>query len=443
MTAIGLALALPTAASHATDRRPPTLDPTFGRKAAPAPRLSRPIGKGAAWVWTTATRDNQTIAARRAFHLDSLPKTATLYITADNAFTAYLNGHPVGESPSGPDGFAWRQVKTIPVLRSLRTGENTLDIQAHNDSGPGGIAAALVLASGGRSREIVTDGTWKVDDSPPPGWEKAGSGAPTNEAGTGWTAAVVEAPIGGGQWTGLVGWPGLSDVAYLRRMRVLPSAVLEVRPGQGGIRGATSLVRRGPAQLTVTPAPAGSAEKDQPSLTVDFGREITGRVEIDSDSDFAAPVVMSYGESRDEADFGPFGGPQPLELPPHGTAAGRDSAFRYAKIAFPSAGRPLAIRSIRCSHLYYPVEYKGSFASSDSLLDRIWYTGAYTCHLCMQQDIWDAPKRDRARWMGDLQVSGEVINDGFLDRFLMEQTMDRLRADAGDPPHSHVNGIPG
>jgi len=51
--------------------------------------------------------------------------------------------------------------------------------------------------------------------------------------------------------------------------------------------------------------------------------------------------------------------------------------------------------------------------------------------------------------MGDLHVSGEVINTVFADRFLMEQTMQRLRDDAqgGQPaasaPRSHVNGIPG
>jgi hypothetical protein len=67
----------------------------------------------------------------------------------------------------------------------------------------------------------------------------------------------------------------------------------------------------------------------------------------------------------------------------------------------------------------------------------------------MQQDIWDAPKRDRMRWMGDLHVSGETIDNAFLDRFLMEQTMKKLRDDAQGTkpvdqlPNGHVNGIPG
>src|SRR5206468_10464451 len=71
---------------------------------------------------------------------------------------------------------------------------------------------------------------------------------------------------------------------------------------------------------------------------------------------------------------------------------------------------------------------------------RIWETGAYTAHLCMQDGIWDAPKRDRGRWVGDLDVAGRVISSAFGDAALIEQTLQALV-----PPHpgAHVNGIPG
>jgi hypothetical protein len=61
----------------------------------------------------------------------------------------------------------------------------------------------------------------------------------------------------------------------------------------------------------------------------------------------------------------------------------------------------------------------------------------------MQDGIWDAPKRDRGRWMGDLDVTGRVIESVFGDRFLMQETLDRLIRDAGNPVHDDVNGIPG
>jgi len=87
------------------------------------------------------------------------------------------------------------------------------------------------------------------------------------------------------------------------------------------------------------------------------------------------------------------------------------------------------------------VKYQGFFQSSETKLNRMWMVGAYTAHLCMQDDIWDAPKRDRGRWMGDLDVSGRTIEDAFDDHFLMEETLDRLLGAA--PVTHHVDGIAG
>ncbi len=67
----------------------------------------------------------------------------------------------------------------------------------------------------------------------------------------------------------------------------------------------------------------------------------------------------------------------------------------------------------------------------------------------MQEDIWDAPKRDRGLWIGNLQVTGQRINVTFGDRFLMKRSIERVRdqAQGGRPdnelPVSEVNSSPG
>jgi len=71
-------------------------------------------------------------------------------------------------------------------------------------------------------------------------------------------------------------------------------------------------------------------------------------------------------------------------------------------------------------------------------LNRIWETGAYTAHLCMQDGIWDAVKRDRGRWAGDLDVEGRVISTVFGEHALMEETL-RTLVPVGS---GFVNGIP-
>jgi hypothetical protein len=112
-------------------------------------------------------------------------------------------------------------------------------------------------------------------------------------------------------------------------------------------------------------------------------------------------------------------------------------------IRFLGGNSPQRYKAIRFDSIYYPVKYQGSFESSDALLNRIWQVGAYTSHLSMQDEIWDAPKRDRAPYGGDLNVSGRVINTVFADHLLMQRTMSDLMPDDKHPVTGDVNGIPG
>jgi hypothetical protein len=104
-------------------------------------------------------------------------------------------------------------------------------------------------------------------------------------------------------------------------------------------------------------------------------------------------------------------------------------------------GAPItAFKTIRLEGIYDPVEYGGSFESSDPLLNRIWETGAYTAHLCMQDGIWDAVKRDRGRWIGDIDIESRVINTVFGNPRILEDTLRSIAENT--PPGQHVNGIP-
>ncbi len=165
---------------------------------------------------------------------------------------------------------------------------------------------------------------------------------------------------------------------------------------------------------------------------LDFGRELTGRVELASDSDTPVTVTVQMGESESETMKVPYLGINQLTIAPHGTGHGPKTAFRYAKIRFVGGGPDSASNPSASTTSTIQSTTQGSFESSDPLLNRIWETGAYTAHLCMQDGVWDASKRDRGRWMGDTDVSGRVIEDVFGERPLMEDTLDRLWA----PPPS-------
>jgi hypothetical protein len=245
---------------------------------------------------------------------------------------------------------------------------------------------------------------------------------------------------------GLYRWPGYVGVSPFLAHIVLPvKSIEQIFRGRGSYSNLDVLTEPSPAALgkdfTVHLASTNVPELQAPSLLLDFGREVTGRLQFISNSDHPIQVTIQYGESKNEALREPYLGVDPLTILPHATAYGPKSAFRYAKVRFVGAGQTLRFRSIALDDIYYPVKYRGSFESSDPLLNQIWEVGAYTSHLCMQDDIWDAPKRDRMRWAGDLDVSGRVIEDVFDDHMLMQDTMTRL---VGNPPvKGHVNGIAG
>ncbi|MGH9453435.1 MAG: alpha-L-rhamnosidase C-terminal domain-containing protein, partial [Terriglobia bacterium] len=363
----------------------------------------------------------------------------------------YLNGQLLANAQQDTGVKIHPFVLILDVSHSLRNGHNVLALAVNKGKH---LAVKIVpLALGENGQSILMSGPgWKYTTQEMEGWEKADF---DDDA---WQPAAL---LGGmesnidffqaNQDAALYQWPGYDGISpFLARVPIRAARIIDVFPGLGAFHGSADLAA-GQNQLTLPPdhdftvdlPPQTALPTEYPSLVLDFGRESTGRLEVISGSDAPMRISLQYGESLGETLEEPYLGIDELTVPPHATAYGPKSAFRYVKVRFLSGSSPLRFKTIQLDDIYYPVHYRGSFESSDPLLNRIWMVGAYTSHLCMQDDIWDAPKRDRARWMGDLDVSGHVIDIAFADRFLMQQTMDHLIRDAGRPVNRAVNTIPG
>ena len=411
------------------------------------------------YIWTrkgagAAAKGNasaQTHYFRVHFQLAEVPSEATLYLAGPNSADVYVNGSSAGHVAASPLSRLKIHVFDLEIGSLLHRGDNVLALAASNDDRGDErrlvvkLLAAKPYAAG--QTLLLSGPQWKGALDAPAGWQKTGF----NDASWEPVAALgaIESNIDFFQWNddaGLYDWPGYDGVSpFLARMYLPATAVSDVYAGEGSYENLDALKEQpqeDPAhEFAVKLAGAQPPVEHVPGVTLDFGREVAGRVEVISGSDSAETVTIQYGESLGELNNEPYLGVEVLHLPPHGTARGPKSAFRYARIRFLAGGPVLRFRAIRLEDIYYPVHYLGSFESSDALLNRIWYTAAYTSHLCMQDDIWDAPKRDRGRWMGDLDVSGRVIDTDFADHFLMEDTLTRLVGNL--PIEEHVNGIPG
>ncbi|WP_238398641.1 alpha-L-rhamnosidase C-terminal domain-containing protein [Edaphobacter sp. 12200R-103] len=398
---------------------------------------------------------------RHSFSLSIVPPQPTLYIAGPRSVKVWLNGslaESVESDTSSPLGM---HTFAIPIAKFLKAGKNIIAIEAIRGRGVTGFAnsplvrqqtfgqvlvAKILPAAEGVETEplMISSRDWKSSISAQAGWQNTSFDdslwKPVQSIG------AIESDIELFQWNadaGLYDWPGYDGISkFLAHMPLPATQILATYTGRGSFSHPENLTSgKDSNSFTVALPSSPLTDAEAPSLFLDFGRELTGRVEIVSDSDTPVTVSIQMGESESEALKNPYLGINQLTIPPHGTGHGPKSAFRYAKIRFLGGGPKLCFKAIHVDHIYYPVQYLGSFESSDKMLNRIWEIGAYTAHLCMQDGVWDASKRDRGRWMGDMDVSGRVIEDVFGERSLMEDTLDRLMGSA--PVDQHVNGIPG
>lgn len=400
---------------------------------------------------------------RRSFQLDTVPQSATLYVAGPRSATIFLNGQKVQTFQANLDTPLGMRVFSCDVSHLLHRGGNVLAIEAVRGPDVGNDAddprslqltrgkvllVKIVPAELGVDAPplLISDAHWKASMHPAVGWENASF----NDSSWGATDSLgsPDSSINFLQWgadAGLYNWPGYDGISPFLEQYDLPAmSVRNAYAGTGQIHNLDALTDakfpNAQNEFRVQ-LPSGELNREtDPQVLLDFGREVVGRLAIRSDSSQPSDVTIQYGESEPEALDDPALGIDPLHIAPQTTAYGPKSAFRYALVRF-TGGEDTRYKSIQLAGIEYPVTYRGFFESSDTRLNQMWTIGAYTAHLCMQDDIWDAPKRDRGRWMGDLDVSGRTINDVFGDHFLMEDTLNRLMGDA--PVQRHVNGIPG
>jgi alpha-L-rhamnosidase len=407
---------------------------------------------------------------RAHFNVAALPQAATLYLAGPREAHVFLNGKLLGDFNSDTDAPINFRVFHVDALQVLRPGDNVLAIQAIRGRGVVSatssvvtqqlaygevLVAKLIPAAFGVEAQplIVTDSAWKSSATPTPSWSE-----PAFDDSA-WQSAASLGPIESNvdffQWNadaGMYGWPGYRGMSpSLRTYALSAAAVSHVFTGRSTFTNLQGLTADSPsASFTVTTPTAqlDPTDAEAPSLLLDFGREVAGRLFVESASPTPATLSIAYGESEIEAmatgltpgqQGGNYLGTNLIEVPANGAARGPKSGFRYVRIRFLRGAPVTNFKAIRLEGIDYPVQYQGSFESSDPLLNRIWETGAYTAHLCMQDGLWDAPKRDRGRWVGDIDVEGRVLNTVFGDPGILEDTLRRLAEET--PPDQHVNGI--
>lgn len=116
-----------------------------------------------------------------------------------------------------------------------------------------------------------------------------------------------------------------------------------------------------------------------------------------------------------------------------------ETGFRFVRIDLLDEAE-LEIKTVKSILIYKDIPYRGKFTCSDTLLNRIWDTGAYTVHLNMQNYIWDGIKRDRLVWVGDMHPEVTTIKTVFGYDESVPRSLDFVREET--PLPGWMNGFP-
>jgi alpha-L-rhamnosidase len=183
-----------------------------------------------------------------------------------------------------------------------------------------------------------------------------------------------------------------------------------------------------------------STETFRPAFLLDFGKEIHGGIQIVTGmypGNKPIKLRIRFGESVSEAmsDIEPNQNAtndhamrdMVVEVPWLGVFEVGNTGFRFVRIDVVEADIHFQLKEVNAAFIFRDIPYLGSFNSSDSLLNEIWKTGAYTVHLNMQDYLWDGIKRDRLVWVGDMHPEVSTVMAVFGNNNVVPKSLDLSR----------------
>ena len=109
-------------------------------------------------------------------------------------------------------------------------------------------------------------------------------------------------------------------------------------------------------------------------------------------------------------------------------------SFSTVRVAVSHAAQPVEFSDIRATFASQPVEYRGSFTSSDPYLNRLWTTARWLLQICMQDRYLDSPgHQEPISDFGDYLIESLENDYSFNEPWLARQD---LRKFAGILDHS-------
>jgi alpha-L-rhamnosidase len=191
-------------------------------------------------------------------------------------------------------------------------------------------------------------------------------------------------------------------------------------------------------QLSLTPIKSELIDRTQNSILVDFGKETFGKVVLENVKG-KGKLKVYYGETMQEALAETLAETYDYIDVDNKISSNDTTETRAFRFIYTVWDKSVSVENISALYEYLPLDYRGNFECSDSLLNQIYRTSLYTLHLNTREFHLDGIKRDRWIWSGDAYQSYLMNFYTFFDEEVNKRTINALRGH--DPVETHINTI--
>jgi len=368
----------------------------------------------AQWIWQPQDRpDNSWVRLRKKVTLSQRPSRAALRIAAENKYWLYINGQlvvPEGGLDIRPD-LKNTYFDTLDITPFLTAGDNIIAVLVWYKGGIPGYSQLMAsdggflfeaAVSGATPATITSDSTWRV--SPHPAFARTVQHQLAQDYKWPQYPVSYDARNDPGDWTALAfedtSWP------FATQRGKPPSA-----PWNTLVDRTIPMLKNGGLTAYTNQASLPTSVTAATAFTGDVGNNIQANAYLKVNAPAGVTITIRMNQWYQEQ-FITKAGVQEYTTYQWQNTSGQPWTRHSIEYAFSNVTGPVQILDLKYRPLTYNTEFVGSFTSSNARLNTLWTKSRNTSYVCMRDQFYDCPDRERGQWWGD--VSEQILYSFYL-----------------------------
>lgn len=368
----------------------------------------------AQWIWQPQDRPaNSWLRLRKKVTLSAKPTSAVVRIAAENKYWLYVNGQlvvPDGGLDLRPD-LTNTYYDSLDLAPFLVAGDNVVSALVWYKGGVAGYSQQMrsdggflfdAAIAGATPARIVSDSTWKVRIHP--AFARTVQHIQAQDYKWPQYPVIYDARNDPGDWTAVAfddsSWPGAAQRG------TPPSA-----PWNAMVNRTIPMLKNSGLVPYTNQASLPTSVTAATTFTADIGANIQTNAYLKVNAPAGVTITIRMNQWYQEQ-FITRAGVQDYTTYQWQNTSGQPWTKHSVEYAFSNVTGPVQILDLEYRPLGYNTAFVGSFTSNNPRLNTLWTKSRNTSYVCMRDQFYDCPDRERGQWWGD--VSEQILYSFYL-----------------------------